>query len=217
VCSSPAVAFGKIFVGSNDGNVYCLNTYDGSLLWVFETGGQVWSSPAVTSDGKLYVGSLDHNIYCVDVENGLAYWNFSTGGQVWSSPSVVGTNVYIGVDHDGVYCFGHNDPPFEPNEPNPPNHGRNIYVYNVELSWSGGDPDLDDTVTYDVYFGNSNPPPKIVANQSNTNFYVGTLEPLTKYFWKIVAWDNHGLSTEGPVWDFKTALKPVLYEFIRLA
>ena len=25
-----------------------------------------------------------------------------------------------------------------------------------------------------------------------------------KYYWKIVAWDDYGLSTEGPIWEFTT-------------
>jgi hypothetical protein len=30
----------------------------------------------------------------------------------------------------------------------------------------------------------------------------------TRYYWKIVAWDPYGFSTEGPVWDFTTEAAP---------
>jgi hypothetical protein len=30
----------------------------------------------------------------------------------------------------------------------------------------------------------------------------------TKYYWKIVAHDNHGQATEGPIWSFTTASIP---------
>ncbi|MCK4926411.1 PQQ-binding-like beta-propeller repeat protein, partial [Candidatus Aerophobetes bacterium] len=59
----PAVANGKAFVGSLDSKLYCLNASDGSLIWSYQTGGPVHSSPAV-ADGKVFVGSKDDKIYC---------------------------------------------------------------------------------------------------------------------------------------------------------
>ena len=64
VTSSPAVADGRVYVGSVDGYVYCLNAADGSLAWRYKTGSGVWSSPAV-ADGKVYVGSYDGYVYCL--------------------------------------------------------------------------------------------------------------------------------------------------------
>ena len=63
VRSSPAVADGKVFVGSNDNKLYCLSASDGSLIWSYQTGGIVDSSPAV-ADGKVFVGSKDDKICC---------------------------------------------------------------------------------------------------------------------------------------------------------
>src|ERR1700691_3556891 len=54
VSSSPAVADGVVYVGSNDGNVYALDAKTGANLWSFTTGGGA-SSPAVV-DGVVYVG-----------------------------------------------------------------------------------------------------------------------------------------------------------------
>ncbi|NVM53683.1 MAG: PQQ-binding-like beta-propeller repeat protein, partial [Candidatus Helarchaeota archaeon] len=58
VNSSPAVAGGCVYVGSNDDQIYCLNATDGVKVWNYTTGGDVQSSPAIV-DGKLYVGSND--------------------------------------------------------------------------------------------------------------------------------------------------------------
>ena len=55
VQSSPAVANGVVYVGSNDDNVYALNASTGALLWSYTTGGRVYSSPAV-ANGVVYVG-----------------------------------------------------------------------------------------------------------------------------------------------------------------
>ena len=40
--SSPAVANGVVYVGSDDGNVYALNATTGAKLWSYTTGGYVW-------------------------------------------------------------------------------------------------------------------------------------------------------------------------------
>jgi outer membrane protein assembly factor BamB len=53
--SPPAVDHGRIYVTSQDGNVYALNQ-DGELLWTVQTGGPLRSSPAIGSDGTIYVG-----------------------------------------------------------------------------------------------------------------------------------------------------------------
>ncbi len=53
--SSPAVVAGKVFVGSDDGRVYCLDAVTGAQVWNYTTGNYVFSSPAV-ADGKVLRG-----------------------------------------------------------------------------------------------------------------------------------------------------------------
>jgi PKD repeat protein len=96
-----------------------------------------------------------------------------------------------------------NHPPNTPSSPSPSN-GQTLVFINEFLSWTGGDPDVGDVVTYDIYFGTTNPPPKMVTNHSGTSYDPGVMSTSTKYYWKIVAWDNHGASTSGPVWSFTT-------------
>ena len=87
--------------------------------------------------------------------------------------------------------------------PSPPNHATGVAI-DADLSWTGGDPDVGDTVTYDVYFGTSASPPLVSNEQVATTYDPGTLSYNTTYYWKIVATDNHGTSVDGPVWDFTT-------------
>ncbi len=76
---------------------------------------------------------------------------------------------------------------------------------NSDLSWTGGDPNPGDMVTYDVYFSITTPPTtKVSANQSGVSYDPGALGYNTHYFWKIVAWDTHGASRSGSIWDFTT-------------
>jgi PKD repeat protein len=94
---------------------------------------------------------------------------------------------------------------------NPPNTPSNLYPSNGSidvsvtdyLSWTGGDPD-GDPVTYDIYFGTINSPPKVISNQSSVSYNPGTMNYSTIYYWKIIAWDNHSTNTVSPTWYFTT-------------
>jgi hypothetical protein len=100
-----------------------------------------------------------------------------------------------------------NQPPYVPSSPVPSNGATGISI-NTDLSWTGGDPDTGDTVTYDVYFGTTTPPSKVIGNQTGTTYNLPTLAYNTHYYWKIVSWDNHGASTPGPIWSFTTEQPP---------
>jgi hypothetical protein len=46
-------------------------TTAGTKLWEFETGGGVYSSPAIGSDGTVYVGSHDNKLYAINGKSGV--------------------------------------------------------------------------------------------------------------------------------------------------
>ena len=80
--SSPAVANGVVYVGSNDDSIYALNASTGTLLWSYSAGESVSSSPAV-ADGVVYVGSLNYgngkSIHALDASTGALLWDYQTG------------------------------------------------------------------------------------------------------------------------------------------
>ncbi len=84
-----------------------------------------------------------------------------------------------------------------------PLNGSTDVPIDINLSWTCSDPE-GDNLTFDVYFGNSIPLPKIVGNQSYTSYNLSLLEYCTTYYWQIVAWDEHGASTSGDIWEFTT-------------
>lgn len=96
-----------------------------------------------------------------------------------------------------------NHAPNVPSSPSPPD-GANNQPINLDLTWSGGDPDAGDTVVYDVYFGTNNPPTALVPTGQTTTYSIGALNYNTTYYWKIVAKDNHDSSSAGPAWSFTT-------------
>src|SRR5689334_24923651 len=61
--SSPAIAGGRVYVGSNDGRFYVLGLTDGAKLWEFDAGAPLSASPAI-ANGKIVIGSQDGRLYC---------------------------------------------------------------------------------------------------------------------------------------------------------
>jgi outer membrane protein assembly factor BamB len=80
VFSSPAIAGGVVYVGSNDGNLYAVDLASGTQKWKFATKSRIPSSPAV-ADGVVYFVSYDGSLYAVNVADGKMKWKFQTSGE----------------------------------------------------------------------------------------------------------------------------------------
>jgi formylglycine-generating enzyme required for sulfatase activity len=103
-----------------------------------------------------------------------------------------------------------NNLPNVPTSPSPANTATNQSI-TTSLTWIGGDID-GDSVTYDVYFeSNDISPDVLVSNdQSTTSFNPGTLTYNTIYYWQVIAMDEHGSTTNGPIWSFTTETTPII-------
>ena len=107
VFSSPAVAYGKVYVGeglhyTDDAKFYCVDAQTGKPVWDFQTSSHTESSPAV-SEKKVYFGAGEDGVYCLDAETGDKYWHYQ-GVHVDSSPIVVADWCYFGSGY-GISRF----------------------------------------------------------------------------------------------------------------
>jgi subtilisin family serine protease len=104
-----------------------------------------------------------------------------------------------------LFLPGINRPPNQPSNPAPADGAIGVPV-TTTLSWTGGDPDASDTVTYTVYLEADDNTPEVVVcdDLSATTCDPGPLDDTTQYFWRVDASDNHGASTTGLVWGFAT-------------
>lgn len=111
--SAPAVSDGTIYVGSRAGvvdgefveaddsgsaaGIYALDPGQQQVQWVFETDGEVQSSPAVT-DELVVAGCRDPDghVYGIDAESGEERWRFEVGDIRFQSPVIAGETVYVG-------------------------------------------------------------------------------------------------------------------------
>jgi outer membrane protein assembly factor BamB len=72
-------------------------------LELYQTGGEVRSSPCRGADGTIYAGSGDGNLYAY--KNGKEIWRFETGKFISSSPCVDSNNiVYFGSFDRKIYA-----------------------------------------------------------------------------------------------------------------
>lgn len=104
VQSSPTVTDGAVYFGSFDGSVYAVNKSTGTLIWEFETDGEVRASPTI-NNGTVYISSYDGSLYALDAETGATDWTFDAGRAMYSSPTVADGNVYVGSWNDDVYAL----------------------------------------------------------------------------------------------------------------
>jgi outer membrane protein assembly factor BamB len=106
VHTTPAISHNRLYAGSFDGHLYCIDTRTGNLVWKFKTTGkstfpkgEVMGNPVV-SGGMVFAGARDYNLYAVDVRGGYCSWmkQFPAG---WALPVTVNdTVVYAGTSDD---------------------------------------------------------------------------------------------------------------------
>src|SRR5258708_2492153 len=85
ISSSPSVANGIVYIGSNDQKLYALDSKTGKTLWLHAADADVGSSPA-GAQGFVYVGADAHKIYAFYCRTGATVWTFFTRGASWSAP-----------------------------------------------------------------------------------------------------------------------------------
>jgi outer membrane protein assembly factor BamB len=109
IVSSPAVVDGRVYVASQDGNLYAFKAKNGKPLWTQIVGGRVISSPAVAGR-KVFIGSFITNnnstLWVFDAVSGSVVWQQSIfNGPIFASPVTAHGAVYIGGDDDRERAF----------------------------------------------------------------------------------------------------------------
>ena len=96
-----------------------------------------------------------------------------------------------------------NHPPAVPKYPSPADSSIRINV-GLVMSWHSYDPDSGDTAYFDIFMGAASPPGLVQAGWTDTTFQPTNVACSTEYYWRVIAYDNHGDSAVGPLWQFQT-------------
>ena len=86
----------------------------------------------------------------------------------------------------------------------PADESTGLDSYSVTFSWLAEDPNQGDTLTYDLFLGETDPPHLFAAGLTATNSRAGDFIPGNIYYWKIVVRDQSGLTGFSPVFTLST-------------
>ena len=96
--SSPAIGFGRVYAARDDGTVFAFDEKTGKVAWSFDSGGQVYGSPAVAhvpgTPPSVYIGSEGGRFFALDARTGRPRWKYEVGGPVPGTAVVIGHTVY---------------------------------------------------------------------------------------------------------------------------
>ena len=118
ILACPTIVNDKVYVGSQDEYLYCLDYSTGEEIWKFKTNTVVLATVAVI-DGVVYTGADDGHVYALDADDGTEVWTTTVGpfapGNLsarWtfgtSSPIVEGNRIYVGSVDSKLYCLNKN-------------------------------------------------------------------------------------------------------------
>jgi outer membrane protein assembly factor BamB len=156
IVSDPIIIDDKIYVGNNQGMLYCYDADTGYENWNLKLNGEIYiSNPFLNS---IYVASED-KCYCINFSNGEINWVYDTDGIISMRPLATNDSVYIGswdanlysldantgelkwkyltgwgiettpVIHDDLILFGSHDNNFYALDKN---QGTTIWIYNAD-------------------------------------------------------------------------------------
>lgn len=93
--SSPVVAHGTVYFGSEDGTLYALSAKTGRVRWTYHAAGAIKGGPAL-SHGVLYFGDYGGQMNAVRASNGSRVWTQGGYGHLYGTAAVAFGRVYIG-------------------------------------------------------------------------------------------------------------------------
>lgn len=80
ISAAPALGYGKIFVGTWEGNFLALDQKDGNTLWEYAYGTEGTNSSAVVADHKVCLGAYFNDFFCFGEATGKIIWKEKLGG-----------------------------------------------------------------------------------------------------------------------------------------
>jgi outer membrane protein assembly factor BamB len=92
--AAPLVAFGKIFLGHENGVLYALDAATGEVRWSTALGGKIWAAPK-TDGRRLVAATTDGDLHVLDPEDGRKLKSFRTGYEIGATPTLAGSEVFV--------------------------------------------------------------------------------------------------------------------------
>lgn len=86
---------GRLFVGSADEHVYCLDAQTGRVIWRRDLGAAVRGQPLFQrSTQVIFVGTDNGELFALGADDGEERWSFRAEGEIIHQPLIVGEALY---------------------------------------------------------------------------------------------------------------------------
>ncbi len=108
--SSPMLADGRVFFGSQNGTVYALNDRNGQPIWTYHAHDAVKASPTL-ANGALYFGDYSGRLQAVSEQTGRRLWVSKSEGALlgsgtfYSTAAVIYGRVFLGNTDGRIYAY----------------------------------------------------------------------------------------------------------------
>lgn len=108
ITSSPVIAGGRVYFGSDDYKLYCLDALSGEALWSFPTEDMIEAPPTVVEE-TVYIGSNDFFFYAINAATGEQRWKVETGDKILGAANSLETDeglcIVVGSYDSSLYGF----------------------------------------------------------------------------------------------------------------
>lgn len=94
----------KLYFGTNQGTLICINALSGDKIWEFEAHSPIQSSAAIIEQHVIF-GDDSGWIYAVDATSGLKLWERQLQGSIFSHPVIDDSLVFIGTLDGYLYAL----------------------------------------------------------------------------------------------------------------
>ena len=103
VISTPIPEGNRVYFGSSDRNVYCVDADSGSTLWSFQAEGPVEISPCLY-EGQVYAASFEGDLFALDTRDGRLVWTYHSQGVPVVFPAADDGRVFLATEF-GLHCL----------------------------------------------------------------------------------------------------------------
>jgi outer membrane protein assembly factor BamB len=107
VNTSAAYWKGRIFIASDGGTLYALNTGSGKLAWSAQSNSsfgsrEFWYATPTIAYGRVYIGNTDGTMYVYGAKTGNLLWARPLGSYIYGAAAVYRRKVFVGT-YDGKF------------------------------------------------------------------------------------------------------------------
>lgn len=106
--SSPVIADGVLYVGSENAKFYSLKLDSGRVYWRYDAGYPIEAPPSVEG-GAVCFGAGNGVMRCFDRAEGAELWSFQARSEILSSPVMRDGRLYFSSSDDRVYALSLKD------------------------------------------------------------------------------------------------------------